>query len=142
VSKFTVPSLSSDCPSAGCASESPAAAMAATANDVFFMIQLQGIFKEAASKRQLQIPTDRASRLGGFHVPSHAFLSGNRSHVSYTYACGFRNLARGDRQRGILRPFAHRAVIEREIFVAELVEQEQVDRGRDTAAAIGDHALV
>src|SRR5713226_6074989 len=41
VSKFTLPSfLSSDCPNAGCASESPAAAAAAIANDVLIMIQL------------------------------------------------------------------------------------------------------
>src|SRR5258708_32535343 len=51
-------------------------------------------------------------------------------------------LIRLDRQRFILRPFAHRAVIEREVVVTEPVEQEQVDGGGDTAAAIGDHALV
>ena len=47
-----------------------------------------------------------------------------------------------DRQRCVLRPFAHRAVIEREISVTEPMQQKQVDRGRDAAAAIGDHALV
>src|SRR6266700_3255426 len=42
VSKCTVPSLvSSDCPSAGCANESPTAAVAAIANGVFIMIWLQ-----------------------------------------------------------------------------------------------------
>src|SRR5258708_3049581 len=45
-----------------------------------------------------------------------------------------------DRQRFILRPLAHRAVIEREVVVAEPVQQEQIDGGGDTAAAIGDHA--
>src|SRR5580704_7460620 len=41
VSKCTLPSLlSSVCPKAGRASETPVAAIAATANDVFFMIQL------------------------------------------------------------------------------------------------------
>src|SRR5215470_6286701 len=47
-----------------------------------------------------------------------------------------------DRQRLGLRPFAHRAVVERDVVVAELVQQEQVDGGRDAAAAIADRALV
>src|SRR5229473_4726909 len=45
-------------------------------------------------------------------------------------------------QRSILGPFYHRAVVKAEIVVAEPVQQEQVDGGRDAAAAIGDHALV
>src|SRR5882757_7186816 len=47
-----------------------------------------------------------------------------------------------NRQRSILRPFSHRAVVKAEIVVAEPMQQEQVDGGRDAAAAIGDHALV
>src|SRR5260221_4443841 len=47
-----------------------------------------------------------------------------------------------NRQRRILRPFPHRAVVKAEIVVAEPMQQEQVDGGRDAAAAIGDHALV
>src|SRR5204863_5747215 len=47
-----------------------------------------------------------------------------------------------DRQRLIRRPFAHRAVIEGEVVVAEPVELQQIHRRRDAAAAIGDHALV
>ena len=47
-----------------------------------------------------------------------------------------------DWQRFILRPFAHRAVIQAEIVVAEPVQKKQVDGGGDAAAAIGEHALV
>jgi len=47
-----------------------------------------------------------------------------------------------DRQRDVPGPFSHRAIVKAEIVVAEPVEQEQVDGGRDAAAAIGDHALV
>ena len=42
----------------------------------------------------------------------------------------------------VLRPLAHGGVVEREVVVAELVQQKQVDRGRDAAAAIADRALV
>ncbi len=42
----------------------------------------------------------------------------------------------------ILRPFAHRAVVEREIVVAEPVELQQIHRRGNAAAAIGDDALV
>src|SRR3954471_20700444 len=52
------------------------------------------------------------------------------------------SLTRLDRQRFVLGPLAHRAVIEGEVAVTELVEQEQVDGRRDAAAAIGDDALV
>src|SRR6188472_1469877 len=41
VSKFTLPSLTSDWPNAGCAKENPAAATAETTIDVIFMIKLQ-----------------------------------------------------------------------------------------------------
>src|SRR5262249_35750138 len=39
-------------------------------------------------------------------------------------------------------PFAHRAVIKGEIVVTELMHQEEVDGGRDAAAAIADDLLV
>ncbi len=61
-------------------------------------------------------------------------------------ACGSRAgsecLTRLDRQRLVLGPFAHRAVVERDVVVTEPVQLEQVDGGRNAAAAIGDHALV
>ena len=44
--------------------------------------------------------------------------------------------------RGISRPFAHRAVAERQIVEPELVQQEQIDGGRDAAAAIDDRAPI
>src|SRR5258708_34360848 len=47
-----------------------------------------------------------------------------------------------DRQRLRLRPLAHGGIVERDFVVAELVQQEQVDRGRDAATAIADRALV
>ena len=34
-----------------------------------------------------------------------------------------------DRQRGVLRPFAHRPVVERQIVESKLVRQEQIDGG-------------
>src|SRR3981081_4295656 len=43
-----------------------------------------------------------------------------------------------DRQRLRLRPLAHGGIVERDVVVAKLVQQEQVDRGRDAAAAIAD----
>src|ERR1043166_7762645 len=47
-----------------------------------------------------------------------------------------------DRQRRVLRPFAHGAIVERQVLVAELMEQEQIDGRRYAAAAITNHLLV
>ena len=47
-----------------------------------------------------------------------------------------------DRQRRIPGPLAHRRIVEGDVVVAELMEQEKVDRGRDAAAAIADDVLV
>src|SRR5262245_28573009 len=47
-----------------------------------------------------------------------------------------------DRQRRIPGPLSHGTVVERKGVVAELVQQEQVDGGRDAPAAIADDALV
>src|SRR5215468_1534955 len=43
-----------------------------------------------------------------------------------------------DRQRGIPGPFTHGTVVERELVVAQLRQQEEIDRRRDAAAAIAD----
>src|SRR5215510_7179121 len=47
-----------------------------------------------------------------------------------------------DRQRTVARPLPHRAVIERQARVAELVEQKQIDGRRYTAAAVAHDTLV
>src|SRR5215813_9801346 len=47
-----------------------------------------------------------------------------------------------DRQRRILRPLSHGTVVERKGVVAELVQQKQVDGGRDATAAVADDTLV
>src|SRR5262245_57487930 len=51
-------------------------------------------------------------------------------------------LIRLDRQARVPGPLAHRRIVQRELVVAERGEQEQVDRRRDTAAAIADHTPV
>src|SRR5664279_3196189 len=45
------------------------------------------------------------------------------------------------RQRRILRPLSHRSVIEGKVLVAEQIQQEQIDSGRDATSAVGHHAL-
>jgi hypothetical protein len=43
-----------------------------------------------------------------------------------------------DGQRGILRPFAHRAVVEHQTFLSKPAQQEQINGRRNAAPAIGD----
>ena len=47
-----------------------------------------------------------------------------------------------DGERRVLRPLPHGPVVERQVVVAELVQHEEIDRGRDAATAIADHPLV
>ena len=43
-----------------------------------------------------------------------------------------------NRKSWILGPFAHRAIVEREVVVTELVQEEEVDCSGDAATAIAD----
>src|SRR5262249_36305549 len=50
--------------------------------------------------------------------------------------------ARLDRQRRVLGPFSHRTVVKRQVLETKLVQQKQIERRRDAAAAVANHALV